>query len=125
MVGGDSEAGDGAISEDENSSDRVNVLLDLSCDTFLLELDLPNIASVSQPRRVEDVDLRKRLRELATSKNVGTYHYAVVAGKFVKASRNGPRLFTQTTVLVGAVEDFEVVVVNIFAGKDIGDELQG
>jgi len=96
------------------------VRLDLSCDNFLLELVLPKIASVSQPRRVEDADLRKRLRELTTSKNFGTYHYAVVACKFVKASRIGLRLFTQTTVLVGGVEDFEVVVINILAGKDIG-----
>ncbi len=125
MVGGDSEAGDGAISEDENGSDGVDVMLDLSYDTFLLELVLPKTASVSQPRRVEDADLWKRLCELTTSKNVGTYLYAVVAGKFVKASRNGPRLFTQTIMLVGAVEDFEVVVVNILAGKNIGDKPQG
>ena len=99
--------------------------LDLSCNTFLLELVLPNIASVSQPGRVEDTDLRKRLRTLTTLRNVGTYHYAVFTSKFIKASQNGLRVIIQTTVLVGAVEDFEVVVINIFAGKDIGDELQG
>ena len=97
--------------------------LDLSCDTFLLELVLPNIACVSQPGRVENADLRRRLRELTTLRNVGTYHNAVVARKFVKASRNGLRVIIQTIVLVGAVEDFEVVVINIIAGKDIGDEL--
>ena len=85
---------------------------------------MPNIASVSQPGRVEDAELRKRLRELTTLRNVGTYHYAVVTRKFVKASQNGLRVIIQTTVLVGAVEDFEVVVINILAGEDIGDELQ-
>ena len=34
-------------------------------------------------------------------------------------------MIIQTAVLVGAVEDFEVVVINIIAGKDIGDEFQG
>ena len=125
MLGGDSEAGDCAISEDEDGSDGVDVLLDLCCNTFLLELVLPNITSVSQTRRVEDADLRKRLRVFTTSRNVGTYHYAVVAGKFVKASRIGLGMMIQTTVLVGAVEDFEVVVINILTGKDIDDEFQG
>ena len=101
------------------------MLLDLSSDTLLLELVLPNIASVSQAGRVEDTDLRKRLHGLTTLRNIGTYHHAVVAPKFVQANRNGPRLITQTTALVGAVEGFEVVVINILAGKDIGDELQG
>ena len=47
MLGGDSEAGDGAISEDENGSDGVDVLLDLSCNVLLLEFVFPDIASVS------------------------------------------------------------------------------
>ena len=124
MLGGDSEAGDGAISEDEDGSDGVDVLLDLCCNTFLLELVLPNITSVSQTRRVEDTDLRKRLRVFTTSRNVGTYHYAVVAGKFAKASRIGLGMMIQTTVLVGAVEDFEVVVINVLSDEDIGDKFQ-
>ena len=38
-----------SIGEDENRSDRVDVLLVLSCNTFLVELVLPNTAGVSQP----------------------------------------------------------------------------
>ena len=101
------------------------MLLDLICNVLLLEFVFPDIASVSQPGRIEDADLRKRLRVLTTLKNVGTYHYAVVARKFVKASQIGLRVIIQTTVLVGAIEDFEVEVINILAGKDIGDELEG
>ena len=29
-----------------------------------------------------------------------------------------------TTLSIGAVEDIEVVVINVIAGKDIGDEFQ-
>ena len=53
-----------------------DIILDLSSKTFFLELVLPNIASVSQPRRIEDADLRKRLRIRVptTFRNAGTYH---------------------------------------------------
>ena len=118
MVSSDREAGDGAISEDENGSNGVDVLPDLSCNLLLLEFVLPNIAGINQPGCIEDADLRKRLRVLATFINVGTYHYAVVARQFVKASRIGLGVTIQTTVLVGEVEDFEVVVINTLAGKD-------
>ena len=124
MVGVGSDAGDSAINEDKDGSDGANVVLDLSCNTFLAELVLPKVTSVSQPGRVEDADLRKRLRVLTTLRNVGTYHYAVVARKLVKAGRVGLRAITQIILLVGAVEDIEVVVLNPLSGKDIGDEFQ-
>ena len=125
MVGTDSDAGDGAIGEDENRSDAVNVVPDLSCNTFLTKLVSPNITSISQPRCVEDADLRKGLRVLTTFRYVGTYHYAVVAHKFVQTSRVGLGLITQITLLIGEVEDSEVVVVHSLSGKDICDEFQG
>ena len=124
MVGACSDAGDSAISEDKDGSDRSNVVLDLGCNTFLVQLVLPKVTSVSQPGRVEDADLRKRLRVLTTLRNVGTYHYAVVAREFVKAGRVGLRAITQIILLVGAVEDVEVVVINSLSGKDINDEFQ-
>ena len=98
------------------------MLPDLSCNLLLLEFVLPNIASINQPGRIEDADLRKKLRVLTAFRNVGTYHYAVVTRQFVKASRIGLGVIIQT---IGAIEDFEVVVVNTLAGKDIGDELEG
>ena len=85
MVGACSDTGDSAISEDKDGSDEANVVLDLDCNTVLVELVLPKVTSVSQPGRVEDADLRKRLGVLTTLRNVGTYHYAVVACKLVKA----------------------------------------
>ena len=101
------------------------MISDLGCNTLLLEFVFPNIAGVSQPGRVEDADLWERLCVFNPSRNVGTYHCAVVARKFVKASRISLRVTIQTTVLVGVVEDFEVVVIDILASKDIGDEFQG
>jgi len=56
--------------------------------------------------------------------NHRTHHYAILARKLVKAGRVSLALVVRTTLLVGMVEDIEVVVVNVIAGKDIGDEFQ-
>jgi len=53
--------------EDENGSGVVNVLLDLSCNTLIVELVLLKTASVDQSRGVEDGNLEKRLRVFACS----------------------------------------------------------
>jgi len=42
----------------------------------------------------------------------------------VKAGRVGLALTVRATLLIGEVEDVEVVVINIVSGKDIGDELE-
>ena len=60
----------------------------------------------------------------ATFKNAGTHQYAVFAHNFVKAGRLGPTLMAKITSLVGVVKSLEVIVVNVFAGKDIGDEFE-
>jgi hypothetical protein len=49
IVGADSDVRDGTLSEDENSSDGVDVVLDLSLDT-LLEPVLLNTTGVDQAR---------------------------------------------------------------------------
>jgi hypothetical protein len=100
------------------------VFLNLSGNALLVEFVLLNAASVGQPRRVEDPNLGKRLRISTTFKNSGAYYYVVVALKFVKARLVSPRLGFCTIFLVGVVEDIEVVVINIIADKDIGDEFQ-
>ena len=56
--------------------------------------------------------------------NTHTYHYAVLAPKLVKSGRVGLALVVMATLLVGMVENIEVVVINIVASKDIGDEFQ-
>ena len=53
-----------------------------------------------------------------------TYHYAILARKFVKSGGVGLALAVGTTSLVGIVENVKVVVVNVVASKDIGDEFQ-
>ena len=61
IVGSASNARNSAISKDQNGSDGVNVLLDLSDNLFLVELVLLNTSSVGQPRGVEDANLGTRL----------------------------------------------------------------
>ena len=61
-TGGD--ARDGAIGDDENGSDGVGVLPDLSCDTLPKRVDLRflKIANLGETRRIENADLGTRLR---------------------------------------------------------------
>jgi len=117
ITGANVETWDGAIGEDENGIDGVDMLLDLSNNIRLVVLVSRKAASVGQPRCVEDVNLRKRSRILTMSKNTGTYTYAVGARKFVKVGRVGLTLAFRTTFLVGVIED-------VVADKDLRDELQ-
>jgi len=74
--------------------------------------------------QIEDANLGKRLGILTTLINASAYRYAVLAHEFVKADRVGLALVVRTTLLVGAVENVKVVVINAIAGKDIGNEFQ-
>jgi hypothetical protein len=109
------------MSKDENGSDGVNVLLNLSRNTLLVEFVLLDTASVGQSRRVEDPNLGKGYAFFYIQ-NALTYHYVVLARKFVKTGQGGLTLVAGTTWLVAAVEDSEVVVINVIADKDIGDK---
>jgi hypothetical protein len=55
-------------------------------------------------------------------KSSRTYHYAVVAHKFVKAGRIGLALVVTITLLISVVEGAKIVAMNAVAGEDIGDE---
>jgi len=57
IVSTDSDTRNSAIGKDENGGDGVDTLLDLSCNTLLVEVVLLSTASVSQPRCVEDTNL--------------------------------------------------------------------
>jgi len=124
VIGPDSHVRDGAIGEDENSGDRVDMLLDLSCNTLLVELIVLKTVSVGQARCVEDANLGRRLGLLTTFRHARTYHYTVLAREFVKVDRVGLALVVRTMLLVGVVEGVKVVVVDVIAVKDIGDELE-
>jgi len=124
VIGSDSNVRDSAIGEDENGSDGVDMLLDLRCNTLLVELLLPKNASVGQARCVEDANLGKRLGLLTATRHTGTYHYTVLALKFVKVDRVGLALVIRTMLFVGVVEGFEVIVVDVVALKGIGDEVK-
>jgi len=56
--------------------------------------------------------------------NAGTYHHSVHACNFVKSGRVRLALVVGTTSFVGVVEDVKVVVINVIACKDIGDEFE-
>ena len=111
-----------AIGDDENGGDRVDVLLDLSGNTLFRGIVLWKMASIGESRHVEDANLRKRLPLLTTVTNTSTHHYAVLARKFVKAGRFGLALVAGTTTLVGGIEVFKLVMINVVASKDIGEE---
>jgi hypothetical protein len=98
------------------------MILDLSRNTPLVELVLLKPAGVSQPRSVEDTNLGERLFIL--TKQTSAYHYAVFAPELINAGRVGLTLIIRTTLLVGVVENFEVVVINVFPDKGIGDKFQ-
>ena len=57
-----------------------------------------------------------------TLKNTGAYRYAVLTCKFVDTGRVGLTLVARTPLLIAVVEDLEVVVIDIFAEKDIRNE---
>ena len=61
---------------------------------------------------------------LTTSTNTGTYHNAVLTRKFIETCRVGLTLTNSTTLLVCMFEDVEVVLINVIAYEDIGNELQ-
>ena len=42
----------------------------------------------------------------------------------VKVRRVGLALVSKATLLIGAVEDVEIAMINVVAGNDIGDEFQ-
>jgi len=52
-----------------------------------------------------------------------TYYSPVLARKYVKASRFGLTLVIRTTLLVVVVQDAEIAATNVFAGKDMSNEL--
>jgi hypothetical protein len=83
-----------------------------------------NTASISQSRRIEDTNLPERLYTRNGFTDTDTYQYAIFTYKFVNTSRVGLTLAARTTLLVVVVEDFEVIVINRFADKNIGDEFQ-
>ena len=56
--------------------------------------------------------------------NTHTYHFAVLAPELVKSGRVGLALVVRTILLVGMVENVGVVVTDVVASKDIGDEFQ-
>jgi len=98
------------------------VVLDLCCNTPLVEFILLDTASVGQSWRVENPNLQKRLYTiLAPLKSASTYHYAVLARKCIQAGRVGLTLIVRTTLFIGTIENIEVIVINIIADKDIGD----
>jgi len=100
------------------------MVLDLSLNALLVELILLNSTSISQTRCIEDANLGKMLYILTTFIYAYTHHHAVLARKFVKSGGVSLALIVGTALLVGLVENVEIVMVNVVASKDIGNEFQ-
>ena len=56
--------------------------------------------------------------------NTRSYHYTIVACKFVNPGRVGLVLVVGTILLAGVVEDVEVVVISVVAMSHIGNGFQ-
>lgn len=89
------------------------MLLNVCDNALLVELVLLNVASAGQPGRIEYANLGKGLHVLTTLKNAATHQYALFARNFVKPGRLGFTLMAINSSLVGVVEKFEAIVVNI------------
>ena len=90
IVSADRHARDGAICEDEDSGDGIEVLLDLIRDTLVVGLVLLKTAGVGKTRGVEDANLRRRrLDTVVMFTKSSAYHHAVLARKLVKTDRVG------------------------------------
>jgi len=124
IIGADSDARDGAIGEDENGSNGFDILRYQVCDTLLVELVMLNTASIGQPRCIEDANLGKMLSILTALISTRTYHYSVLACKFVEVGRVGLALVVRPTLLVAVVKGVEIVVIDVVSKQDIGDEFQ-
>jgi len=85
---------------------------------------LLSVVRIGETRRVEDAKLQKRSLKANRFTNAGTYHDAVLARVLVKVRRVGLALVIKATLLIGAVEDVEIAMINVVAGNDIGDEFQ-
>jgi len=57
-------------------------------------------------------------------KHIDAYHYAVFAPEFIHLGGVGLTLILRTTLLVGVVEDLEVVVIKVISDKSISDKFQ-
>ena len=56
--------------------------------------------------------------------NAYTYYYAILARELVKSGRVSLSLVVRTTLFVGEVQGVEVVMIEVVAVKDIGNEFQ-
>jgi len=63
-VHADGDSRDGSIREDDYGGDRVEVLLNLSRDSTVVELVLLKITCLDEPRCIEDANLEKGLSRL-------------------------------------------------------------
>jgi hypothetical protein len=123
VVHPDSDTRDGTVGEDENGSDGVDESSDLGFYPLPVGLVLLGIAGLGEPRCIEDANLEKKLHLLTRLKGAVAYHYSVPALKCVNVYALGPTLVAGIALIVCAVENVEVVVINVFAEKDIGNEL--
>ncbi len=89
IIGTESDVRDGAIGKVEKGSGRIDMALDLSRNALPLECVLLKMASVGEPRCVENATLGKMVSLRTAFEIPDTHHRAVLARKFVNPSRLG------------------------------------
>ena len=106
IVATDSNALNTAIGEEKNGGNGIYMLLDLGRDTIFVAFVLLSTTCIGQSRGVEDADLGKWSPIPVMFQNTVTYHYSILACKFVKAGGVGLTLIIRTYLFIAAVEDF-------------------
>jgi hypothetical protein len=65
----------------------------------------------------------EELRTISHIEYAGAHQYTIAAPEFIELGIVGLTLTGRTTLFVVVVKGLEVVVINVIAAKDIGDEL--
>ena len=103
VVHADSDTRDGAIGKDNDSIDRVDMLLNLGRNALLVKLVLMNTTSIGQPGCIEDANLRERSHVVLIFTNTRTYQYTVLTCKLVNTGRVCLTFATGAISLIGPV----------------------
>src|SRR5258706_1575417 len=99
------------------------MLFDLGRDAPFVESITLETASVGQSRGIEEANLGKSLiHHTRYIQSISTYHYAILAGKFIPVGRGSLTLVVKPSLFNAGVQYIEVEMINVITGKDIADE---
>ena len=126
-AGGGGHLRDGAVGEDQDGTDGLDVRLDLGLNPLVMDLARPVRDCAYEPAQgcrgcgpwgvvMNTHDVHKY--------NTDTYHYAVLASKLVNADGVGLALVGRTTLLVRTVENVKRITISAISGENVGEQFQ-